>query len=84
MKEKVLIQMLADYEHDRWARWQRYLFDKCIKNDDGSLTIPKEFVDRWNRQIYTNYYELSDEEKESDKKEAVKILDIIKKGDINE
>ncbi len=79
-----IIEKLANYEHDRWSRWQKHLFSKCLKNEDGSMTIPKEFVDRWNRQINTSYFDLSNEEQESDKKEAIKILKIIKKEDINE
>lgn len=79
-----IIEKLANYEHDRWSRWQKHLFSKCLKNEDGSMTIPKEFVDRWNRQINTSYFDLSNEEQESDKKEAIKILKIIKEEDINE
>ena len=84
MENKNLIELLANYEHDRWARWQKYLFSKCIKNDDGSLTIPKEYVNRWNRQINTDYNDLSIEEQLSDKKEAIKIIEIVEGYDNNE
>ena len=85
MEDNNLIEELANYEHNRWSRWQRHLFDKCRINKDGSLTIPKEFVDRWNRQINTSYFDLSDEEQKSDKEEAVRIINIIKhRGDSNE
>lgn len=77
MKNNDIIEKLADYEHDRWSRWQKYLFSKCIVNKDGTLTIPKEFVDRWTRQMNTNYANLSEEEKDSDRKEAIRILKII-------
>lgn len=77
MKDKIITK-LADYEHDRWSRWQKYLFSKCITNNDGSVTIPKEFVDRWTRQINTVYNDLPEEEKQSDIKEAKQILDCIK------
>ena len=78
MKEKEIIEKLADYEHDRWSRWQKHLFSKCINNNDGSMTIPKEFVDRWTRQINTNYIDLSEQEKDSDRKEAIRIIECIK------
>ena len=76
MEEK-LIEALADFEHDRWSRWQKHLFSKCIKNEDGSYTIPKEYVERWNRQINTKYSDLSEEEKESDRREAKRIIQCI-------
>lgn len=38
-------------------------FTKCIINEDGSYTIPKEFVDRWTRQMNTKYIDLSEQEK---------------------
>jgi len=47
--EQELIEKLANFEHDRWSRWQNHLFSKCIKNNDGSYTIPKEYVDRCER-----------------------------------
>lgn len=84
MENKDLIELLANYEHDRWSRWQKYLFSKCIKNDDGSLTIPKEYVNRWNRQINTDYTDLPIEEQLSDKKEAIKIIEIVEGNDFNE
>lgn len=80
MEYKEFIELLSDYEHDRWSRWQKYLFSKCIPNEDGSLIIPQEFVDRWSRQMNTDYNNLSNEEKESDRKEAIKILNIIKEN----
>ncbi|MDD3341681.1 MAG: hypothetical protein PHN72_05800 [Bacilli bacterium] len=76
MKENI-IEKLSDYEHNRWARWQKHLFSKSIKNYDGSITIPKEYVDRWTRQINTNYCDLSNNEKESDRREAKIILEIV-------
>jgi len=80
MEDNKLIELLADYEHDRWSRWQRHLFSKCISNEDGSLIIPKEFVDRWSRQMNTDYNNLSDDEKESDRKEARNILNLFKES----
>lgn len=73
-----IVDKLADYEHNRWSRWQKYLFSKCIFNKDGSLIIPKEYVDRWTRQMNTNYDNLSNEEKSSDIKEANRIIERIK------
>jgi len=74
-----LLEILSDIEHDRWSHWQEYLHSLCQKNDDGSLTIPKDSVDHWNKQIETDYADLSEKEKESDRKEARKTLDAITK-----
>lgn len=41
MEDNNLIEELANYEHNRWSRWQSHLFGKCRINKDGSLTIPK-------------------------------------------
>ena len=79
MKDDDIIELLADFEHDRWSRWQKYLFSKCIVNVDGSLTIPKDLVDRWVRQMYTDYDHLSEQEKNSVRKEAIRIIKCIEK-----
>lgn len=78
MKNDDIIELLAAFEHDRWSRWQKYLFNKCIVNEDETLTIPKELVNRWTRQINTDYKDLSEKEKDSDRKEAIRIMECIK------
>lgn len=77
--EKEFIEKGAALEHERWSGWQSYLHTKCIKNDDGSLTIPPELVSHWDRQINTNYEFLSEGEKESDRKEVRNYLPLISK-----
>ncbi len=43
--------------------------------------IPRWAVDRWSRQVATDYQDLSEEEKNSDRKEADRVLNIeISKG----
>lgn len=68
---------LADLCHEQWSGWMKYLFDKSIKNKDGTVTIPKWAVDRWERQVNTNYYDLPKEEQESDLKEADRFLNVL-------
>ena len=77
--DKKFLEPLANLEHERWSHWQKYLHSQCIRNDDGSLTIPKELVERWERQINTNYSELSSKEKNSDRNEARKTINLINK-----
>jgi len=69
-----IVELLADLSHRQWSEWMDYLFEKCSLNDDGTLTIPKYYVDRWQRQIYTDYKDLSETEKESDRIEARKVI----------
>lgn len=74
----ILREKLADYAHDAWSGWMQYLFTKSKSNEDGSITIPKELVDRWARQMYTKYKNLPVNEKESDLAEADKMIKITK------
>ena len=76
------IEILAQYKHDRRSRWQRYLFSKCRVNKDGSLTIPKEFVERLARQMNTEYNNLLESEKASDRIEAKRIIKCMEDGSI--
>lgn len=75
--EEEFVEQGADIEHDRWARWQKHMFSKGTVNKDGSLTIPAGLVERWFRQIDTKYQDLSEEEKESDRKETRAYLPIV-------
>lgn len=72
-----LIEQLAAIEHQRWADWQLWMHQQCTTNDDGSLTIPAELVERWNRQIATPYDRLSEREKESDREQVRRYLHLI-------
>jgi hypothetical protein len=74
-----IIEELAGIEHRRWAHWQGYMHSKCITNVDGSLTIPAELVERWNRQIATSYRDLSEKEKDSDRDKVAVIIPILLK-----
>ena len=77
MTREELIEYLADLEHERWSNWQAYVHNLCIKNEDGSLTIPKKYVDHWNWEIALKYKDLPDNIKESDRKEVYKIMPLF-------
>lgn len=72
MREK-----LADLCHEQWSGWMEHLFSKCLENVDGHAMIPKEFVARWKRQMDTPYKDLSEDEQNSDRREADKFLAVI-------
>lgn len=57
----------------------KYLFARTTDNNDGTCTIPKWATERWKRQMNTLYKDLSKKEKESDREEADKMIDIMKK-----
>ena len=67
-------EQLAAVQHDIWAHWTRYQFGACQRNEDGSITIPADKVERWSRQMETPYSELTDKECESDREQADKII----------
>lgn len=72
-----LREALADLAHDQWAGWMDYLFECSKDNADGSVTIPSGLVKRWKRQCNTIYEDLSEEEKDSDRKESDKMIKIF-------
>lgn len=73
-----LREALSDYAHEAWSGWMRYLFDKGALNLDGSFTIWPASVARWKRQCATPYGKLPDQERESDRAEADKMLALVR------
>lgn len=87
-------EKLAEYSHNAWSGWMKYMFSKgefkleSIKiNTDGThddkvvWIMPSEYVDRWIRQMETEYKKLPGLERTSDLEEADKILLIINSSD---
>jgi hypothetical protein len=68
LKDKKIIEKLANLEHQQWIHWTKYL----IKNSN------KQNILRWKKQIKTPYSKLSEKEKESDREWARKVLNLIK------
>lgn len=76
MKLPPLREKLADTEHTRWANWQRWLHSKLNKSSIGMVMKPEDYQ-HWEEQIASEYVELSEPEKDSDRKEADITLAII-------
>ncbi len=73
-------EKLAEYAHDAWAGWIKYMWSKSeLDPKSGKIEIPKWAVSRWTRQSNIPYKDLPEDEKESDRKEAKKMIDIFKK-----
>jgi len=64
-----LREKLADLEHEQWAHWTKYMLDN----------LTDENIARWRKQIKTDYKDLSEKEKDSDRTWADKVLKTITK-----
>lgn len=71
---------LATLEHERWSHWQQYMHSKASKQPDGSMIVPAELVERWERQMSTDFDELSESEKDSDRKQVDRYIPVIARG----
>ncbi len=72
-------EALAAYAHEAWAAYMGYFLSKCIVQGDGALLIPAGYVQSIERLIAAPYQTLSDRDKDSDRKEADKILEILQR-----
>lgn len=70
-------EALADYAHKAWAGWMEYMFSKSVRTIAGSIVIPPDLVERWERQCATAYEALPSHEQHSDREEADRMLAII-------
>ncbi len=73
----MLREKLASNAHERWSRWTEHLLRQCTLHEDGRMTIPAAFVNRWKRQMATAFSDLTTQEKASDFTEADIIISII-------
>jgi len=77
LESEQLVEQLAAIEHARWAHWQRYVHDQCEPQENGSLVIPADLVERWEAQIETPYADLTEREKDSDREQVQKYLPTV-------
>jgi len=77
-KIEELREKLAELAHSQWSGWMDYLFSKSVSKAGGTCMIPAWAVKRWHRQMKTPYSELSEEEKDSDRKEADDVLEMFR------
>jgi len=76
-----LIEELADVQHAIWAHWMRYMFTCGQFGADGTWHMPAFKAERWKRQMATNYADLTEREKDSDREQARKVIAVL--GDPN-
>lgn len=82
LSEEELISILERVEHMRSNRWFQFLLSICSVVD-GKYTIPAEKVKLWSEESRTPYEELSESEKESDKREVNNIFLAIEQSRMN-
>lgn len=59
--------------HAIWSHWMEYFFSQC-RYMDGLCVVPGDKVEQWKRQMRTGYWDLSEKEKESDRRVALDFL----------
>ncbi len=74
MSENNFKEKVSKLCHDQWSNWMKYLFSKSTEMFAGGRYLPQPTVERWKRQIDTDYEKLSKEEQDSDRKEADKFI----------
>jgi len=67
--KKELIEELSDLEHEQWISMTKYLLNNNTKDNHK----------RWEKQIKTDYKDLTEKEKDSDREWAEKVIKILKK-----
>ncbi len=75
---QALREALAAVQHEIWSHWMAYLFSVCERRSDGSVVIPPEPAEHWQRQVKAAYDQLSEAEKESDREQADKIIAVLR------
>lgn len=79
---KERVEKLAAHAHNKqWSGWMSYLFSRgeVEGDEDGDeyLVIPPYYYERWKWQAETSYADLPEEMKQSDRDEAVGILEVL-------
>jgi hypothetical protein len=86
--DSMLRERLAALQHEIWAHWMGYMFTQgcyCDVELNGKVQrvwiMPEERRVHWERQMSTSYDALSEEERESDRDQADKVLAVLSNGD---
>jgi hypothetical protein len=74
--EHLFKESVADLVHATWAHWMKYMFTQC-EDDDLGYVIPHDKVRRWMRQMNTEYGDLPEREKGSDREIAAKYISLF-------
>lgn len=72
-----LFEKLASIEHERWGDWMKYMFSKELVPIEGDTVMPKDNCDRWRKQMITDYKDLSEQEKDSNREQVMRYWHLI-------
>lgn len=70
MTENELIERLAEAMHSIWASWMQWMFEHGGRKRSGVWVMFPDKLMRWQGQANTPYGDLSEQEKESDRRVA--------------
>jgi len=88
------MEKLADQEHESWSKWTKWMLGEIKKElAEQNWTMqgesPLELFERtikcaqrWDRQMNATYYELSEKEKESDRKVVREKLELYRPSNL--
>lgn len=70
------LERAAKYAHQSWCGWMRWMLQFVIDNPEkvDREKFPETMTERWTRQMETPYCELSEQEKQSDRTEAMRFI----------
>ncbi len=80
-----IIEKVADFMHDQWSHWMKYLYKQLMEGKSYSdlnkkvYAIKSSDYNHWKRQMETPYPKLSEKEKDSDREWAIKLLELLGK-----
>jgi len=78
-----LFEKLAEIEHQKWAHWQKYLHSKLNYIGENELVLDYELFKHWERQIKTDYKDLTEKEKDSDREQVLRYWNLITAHKLN-
>lgn len=79
MTDNQLVEKIAELCHDQWSGWMKYFLGKCHYDSNGNIVIHRDYVDSLKLQINAKYKELSEIDKDKDRREGNRFLDIFNK-----
>lgn len=82
-KLKKIVEKFADIEHKRWIKWMEYMWSMGVHSGSDIINIrtigfSTNQYKQWERQMETDYADLSDQEKESDREQVYPYIEAMK------